>query len=213
MTRILLVRHAQSEWNAVGRWQGWADPPLSALGRSQAATAARRLLDTADLVGVRPATVVASDLQRAATTATALAGVALPGTAIKVDPAWREYRVGAWSGLTRSQIEQRWPGLLGRWDLGELHTPPGGEPREDFDARLSKALDRVASDAGEEGECLVVSHGGVIRAIARRLGQPAWRVGNLAGLELKGAAGDYEIRGFIDLLAPPRCEGASGKRP
>src|SRR5439155_5531900 len=41
MTRLLLVRHGESEWNAVGRWQGWADPPLSDLGRLQAAMASR----------------------------------------------------------------------------------------------------------------------------------------------------------------------------
>ncbi len=37
---LLLVRHGESTWNAVGRWQGWADPPLSDLGRAQAEAAA-----------------------------------------------------------------------------------------------------------------------------------------------------------------------------
>ena len=43
MTRILLVRHGESTWNADGRWQGQADPPLSDLGRSQAAEAAAKV--------------------------------------------------------------------------------------------------------------------------------------------------------------------------
>src|SRR3546814_14677380 len=66
MTRVLLVRHGQSEWNATGRWQGQADPPLTDLGRAQAHHAARSL-------GVVDA-IVASDLQRAADTAPIISG-------------------------------------------------------------------------------------------------------------------------------------------
>ena len=64
MTRLLLVRHGQSTWNADGRWQGQADPPLSPLGRDQALTAAQRV-GTVDVV-------LASDLQRAVETASAM---------------------------------------------------------------------------------------------------------------------------------------------
>ncbi|MEY2406219.1 MAG: glucosyl-3-phosphoglycerate phosphatase, partial [Acidimicrobiaceae bacterium] len=63
--RILLVRHGQSEWNALGRWQGQADPPLSDLGRLQAHAAAHAL----GAVGA----VFASDLVRAAETAAIIA--------------------------------------------------------------------------------------------------------------------------------------------
>src|SRR3546814_20228381 len=66
MTRVLLVRHGQSEWNATGRWQGQADPPLTDLGRAQAHYAARSL-------GVVDA-IVAADLQRAADTALIISG-------------------------------------------------------------------------------------------------------------------------------------------
>src|SRR3546814_7398309 len=66
MARVLLVRHGQSEWNATGRWQGQADPPLTDLGRAQAHHAARSL-------GVVDA-IVASDLQRAADTALIISG-------------------------------------------------------------------------------------------------------------------------------------------
>ena len=58
MTRVLLVRHGQSEWNADGRWQGQADPALTDLGRHQALHASRSL-GSVDAI-------VASDLQRAA---------------------------------------------------------------------------------------------------------------------------------------------------
>ena len=73
MPRLLLVRHGESTWNAARRWQGWADPPLSDLGRRQAVEAAARLADL-DL-GDR---VVASDLRRAIETAELLAAEVVP---------------------------------------------------------------------------------------------------------------------------------------
>src|SRR5688500_8423312 len=65
MTRLLLVRHGESEWNAVGRWQGWADPPLTELGLEQARLAAKAV-GAVDLI-------VASDLERAWHTAEVIA--------------------------------------------------------------------------------------------------------------------------------------------
>ena len=62
VTRLLVVRHGQSEWNAAGQWQGRANPPLTMEGQRQAAAAARAL-------GAFDA-VVASPLLRAAETAT-----------------------------------------------------------------------------------------------------------------------------------------------
>ncbi len=65
MTRILLVRHGESEWNADGRWQGQADPPLTERGRRQAVHAASAL-GTIDAI-------VTSDLERASETGAILA--------------------------------------------------------------------------------------------------------------------------------------------
>src|SRR5829696_1601221 len=96
VTRLLLVRHAQSEWNADGRWQGWADPPLSGLGRRQSATAA-------DALGW-PDAIVASDLERARETAAIIAAAGGPG-AFEVEPALRERDLGDFTGLTRAEIE------------------------------------------------------------------------------------------------------------
>ena len=67
--RLLLVRHAQSVWNAAGRWQGWSDAPLSELGMDQARLAGQAL--SAD--GVMAGIVAASDLARAAVTAELIA--------------------------------------------------------------------------------------------------------------------------------------------
>ncbi|MDQ2729548.1 MAG: histidine phosphatase family protein [Actinomycetota bacterium] len=223
MARILLVRHAQSEWNALGRWQGWADPPLSPLGRHQAEQAGRHLSahryatvtpraggesvwahrddPSADGEDVpAPVHVVSSDLLRASMTAGIVTAMALPGVLPETDPDWREYRVGAWSGLTRPEIEDRWPGELDRWDRGELAAPPEGEHRNHFESRLVRALDRVATHAGDAGTSLVVTHGGAIRSLSRRFRAPVDHVGNLAGMLVEGSAGRFRQVGPLDLL-------------
>ena len=101
--RLLVVRHGQSEWNAVGRWQGRADPPLTMEGRRQAAAAARAL-GTFD-------GVVSSPLQRAAETAAIIAEHLGIGPVL-TDPDLMERDAGEWQGLTRGQIEMEWPGYL-----------------------------------------------------------------------------------------------------
>src|SRR3954454_17144605 len=95
VTSLLLVRHGQSVWNADGRWQGQADPPLSALGEQQAVEAANRL-DGIDAVGT-------SDLVRHARTADLLAHEL--GVDVVVDARWRERHAGEWQGHTRAEIE------------------------------------------------------------------------------------------------------------
>src|SRR5512132_523882 len=80
VTRLLLVHHGESTWNADGRWQGQADPPLSELGEQQAADAA---------VHVAPIDAVwSSNLARARRTAMIIAGAR--GVDVRVDPRLRE---------------------------------------------------------------------------------------------------------------------------
>ena len=124
MTRILLVRHGESEWNATRRWQGQADPPLTDLGRTQAAHAAAAL-------GAVDA-IVTSDLQRASATAQVIAD-ALGLDAPMIDPRLRERDAGEWSGLTREEIHDQWPGYLTedpKISIGrqrrDRRTPPAG---------------------------------------------------------------------------------------
>src|SRR3954462_12224242 len=156
MARLLLVRHGESTWNAARRWQGWADPPLSPLGREQAIEAAARL------DGVGTGRVVSSDLRRAIETAELLA----PGATVEVAPGLRERNVGDWSGLTRDEIEARWPGMIDAWQHGRITRIPGGEENAEFTARVVAALVDVAADVdarGDDRPVLVVAHGGVIR--------------------------------------------------
>jgi broad specificity phosphatase PhoE len=165
-TRVLLVRHGQTTWNAQGRWQGQLESPLSPLGRRQAAEAARA-------VGALDA-IVASDLTRAADTA-AIIAESLGVGPVRLDARLRERDVGEWQGLTRREIEARFPGDLDAW-----RTPPGFEHDDDVAARATAALtDLHAVHPGTT--VLAVTHGGVIRALARVLGDGDGWVGNLHG--------------------------------
>jgi broad specificity phosphatase PhoE len=175
---LLLLRHAQSVWNATGRWQGRADPPLSEEGERQTQRAAARLGGDGSFD-----VVVSSDLERARRTATLLAfhlGLSAPHW---IEAGLREYDVGEWSGLTHEQIESRWPGAIDRFARGELSRLPGGEDRADFDVRVAAAGQRVGAEAAALGadRVLVVVHGGVVRSLARTAGQTEYRVGPLAG--------------------------------
>jgi broad specificity phosphatase PhoE len=175
---LLLIRHAQSVWNAEGRWQGWADPPLSAGGERQTCLSAARLRDDPPFE-----VVVSSDLARARRTAQLIAEVLELAGPHWIEPGLREYNVGEWSGCTVQQIETRWPGQTARFAGDDQFAPPGGESRAHFDTRVVAAGGRVAAEASAAGlgRMLVVAHGGVVRALARAAGQAEYRVGHLAG--------------------------------
>ena len=198
-TSLLVVRHGQSTWNAEGRWQGWSDPPLSALGRAQADDAA------GDLAGVGITGVACSDLVRARVTAEVLAA-ALELPPPTVDPDLREYDVGDWEGLTRAEIEVGWPEQLAAWREGGLLATPGGETRANFVSRIVGAL--VAVTAREElmDTALVVTHGGVIRAAEQVTGaERSAVIGNLAGRWFTVDAERRLVPGeVVNLLDPER---------
>jgi probable phosphoglycerate mutase len=164
MLRVLLTRHGQSAWNAEGRWQGQADPPLSELGRAQARAAGT-------IVGSFDA-VIASDLERACATAQIIA----EGTGIGpvlVDARLRERNAGEFQGLTRPEIEERFPGYLASetW-------PPSWEPDASLLDRALDALDDIAARVGT-GDVLVVAHAGIIYALEDHFDVPFERIPNL----------------------------------
>ncbi|MFN8025132.1 MAG: histidine phosphatase family protein [Acidimicrobiia bacterium] len=164
-TRFLLVRHGQSTWNADGRWQGQANPPLTELGERQAFDAAAR-------VGMVDA-VYASDLERAARTAEIIAGQL--GADVMVDPRLRERHAGPWEGHTKDEIEAEWPGMLAS---GER--PLGYEGDVHVIARALVSLGEIAG-MHEGGDVLVVTHGGVVRALERHLDADDGLLPNLGG--------------------------------
>jgi 2,3-bisphosphoglycerate-dependent phosphoglycerate mutase len=149
MTRIILARHGETDWNRNGIWQGHGDPPLNDLGRQQAAALAERLSD------VEIDVLYSSDLRRALETAEIVGG--LIELVVRTDAGLREMDVGSWTGLTRAQIEERFPGM----------TYHDGESRDAFDRRVVSTLHRVA--ASHDGVVVAVTHGGVVRALQRRV--------------------------------------------
>ena len=187
-TRMLLVRHGQSEWNAVGRWQGQADPALTDQGRLQAREASRAL-GTVDAVW-------ASDLQRAVETATIVADHLGVGPVV-LDVDLRERDAGEFSGLTRPEIAARFPGYL---DDGRR--PPGWEPDEALLARALRALRRIAAEV-PGGDVLVVTHGGLVYAVEAHLGEEFARLANAEGRWLEVGPGDAVRLGERVLLSAP----------
>lgn len=145
-TRLIIVRHGESAWNAESRLQGQADPPLSDRGREQAARLAP-VLGAMAFAGV-----LTSDLARARQTA-ALAGF----QDAQADDRWREIDLGQWTARLNAEVPLA---ELEAWRAGRL-VPEGGEAWEAFQARIAGAVDEMA---GRGGDRLVVSHGGCVRA-------------------------------------------------
>jgi glucosyl-3-phosphoglycerate phosphatase len=157
MTRLVLVRHGQTDWNREGRWQGHADPGLNDLGWRQADAAAARL--AREYAG---SPVVTSDLRRAAQTASRAA--AALGVEPTVDVRLREVDVGEWSGLTRDQVRERDQDGYLAWEQGRNHGYPGGETFAELTARATAAMHELFErHAG--GTVVAVCHGGTIRSM------------------------------------------------
>jgi glucosyl-3-phosphoglycerate phosphatase len=149
---VTLIRHAETNANRAGRWQGSADSGISAHGESQLLALMGRNN------GSRPAVLVASDLPRTMRTARVL------GDPVAT-PAWREFGVGAWEGLTSAEITERHPGEMEAFLRGEEVAPGGGENMADFRTRVVAALKEVVAGIDDGQSAVVVTHGGVIWAI------------------------------------------------
>jgi broad specificity phosphatase PhoE len=158
--QLLVIRHGQSEWNALGRGHGWGDPPLSSLGEAQARAAVAGLAAQDLTPGV-----IASDLARAARTAELVAEPLRLGP-VQTTADLREHDVGEWDGMTWDEIEQDWPGAKAAWVAERIDTPPGGESRSAFHERVERAV-REAAMGRPGGRYLIVAHGGVVRALER----------------------------------------------
>lgn len=200
MTRLLLVRHGESIWNADGRWQGQADPPLSGHGRNQAAQAAASL-GTVDAI-------VTSDLERAADTGAIIARI-LGIEPVVVEPRLRERDAGPLSGLTRPEIHVEFPGLLPD-DPGGFVPGPDGQPAWpagwESDAHLWERVEVALVALGRlvpDGDIVVVTHGGVMYAIERHLGaHDRGRLSNLGAVWLEVVGEQMTIGHRLDLIDP-----------
>lgn len=162
MTKILLARHGETDWNRDRRVQGHTDVPLNAAGIEQAHA-------LADELAAEPLVAVySSDLGRARDTAAAVA--ARHGLPVSIDADLREKNFGSWEGLTDTEIAGRFPhAQRGGWG--------DGETTEAVAERVVAALTRIRA-THPSGLVLVVSHGGPIRALLAHLGVEHGPIGN-----------------------------------
>ncbi|HEY3314125.1 MAG TPA: histidine phosphatase family protein [Bacillota bacterium] len=155
-TVAYLVRHAQTSWNAEGRFQGQMDTALSPAGQRQATALGKRL------GRVGPGEVYSSDLTRASQTAEAVAGAA--GLRVILDRSFREVDVGRWQGLTFNEVREQMPESFAEWQTRRpCFRFPAGESYEEAAARALRRLEELTDHPGDR--LVVVSHGGLLRAL------------------------------------------------
>ncbi|KBZ60570.1 multifunctional RNASE H/alpha-ribazole phosphatase/acid phosphatase [Mycobacterium [tuberculosis] TKK-01-0051] len=158
-TRLLLLRHGQTELSVHRRYSGRGNPALTEVGRRQADAAARYLAQRGGI-----STVFASPLQRAYDTAAAAAKAL--GLDVTVDDDLIETDFGAWEGLTFTEAAEHDPELHGRWLRDTSTAPPGGESFDAVAERVSSFRDRIVA-AHQGSTVLVVSHVTPIKMLLR----------------------------------------------
>lgn len=157
VNRLFLVRHGITEANYLGIYQGQADVPLSAKGRLQIAALRERLRDE------RFAVCYTSALARARVSAEILLEEHF--CPLRSTPNLNELSYGAWEGLTRAQVRERYPDAWEEFlEDPIIHAAPGGETNADLRARVTRVLAEIADQYQDEA-ILIVSHGGTLRAI------------------------------------------------
>lgn len=155
---ITLVRHGETDYNAVGRYQGHAQIALNELGHAQAARVCARLSQ-------RPVTAIySSDLVRCIETIDGL--VAASGLPLTLVPGLREIGVGLWEHLTIPEIAAAYPGNYAAYRQqpgATVHV--GGESYVQLQQRAVAAVQRIIAAHDPDAHLVVCSHGGTIRSI------------------------------------------------
>jgi len=159
LSRLVMWRHGETDYNATGRMQGHLDSQLTDVGRNQARFAVPAL------TRFSPDIVVTSDLRRAMDTATTFTEAT--GVPLRVDKRLRETNLGLWQGMTSAEVDEQWPGARQIWQTDPTWTPPGGESRLEVAARAAE----VVTDLDEltEETAVLCAHGGLIAALVGHL--------------------------------------------
>ena len=158
-TRLLLLRHGQTELSVQRRYSGRGNPELTEVGRSQAADAARYLAQKGGI-----AAVISSPLHRAHATATAAADAL--GLSVVIDENLTETDFGEWEGLTFPEAAKSHPDVHGRWLRDTSLAAPGGESFDEVGQRVHRARDRIVAEY-PGATVLVVSHVTPIKTLLR----------------------------------------------
>lgn len=160
LTRLCLVRHGETAWNAERRLQGHTDIPLNETGLVQARATAE------SLVAERFEAAYSSDLTRARQTAAAIAERC--GLELAFDAALRERHYGSFQALTYDEARARFPDDYHRFETRDpdFIFPEGGESLRQFAARIHTTLEGIAR-RHPDGTVLIVTHGGVLDVVHR----------------------------------------------
>ncbi|HYW56165.1 MAG TPA: histidine phosphatase family protein [Polaromonas sp.] len=195
-TRIIAIRHGETEWNVNARMQGHLDIALNDTGRWQADRVAQALID-------EPITAIyTSDLLRAFDTAQAISGeLTVPAQS---DTGLRERHFGEFQGRTLAELEATQPGQAMRWRTRDPdYAPLGGESLVQFRGRVLDATQKLV--ARHPGELIaLVTHGGVLdvlyRAATRVELQAArtWALGNASINRLLWTPDGFTLVGWAD---------------
>jgi broad specificity phosphatase PhoE len=208
VSRLIVWRHGNTDWNAGHRVQGQTDVPLNELGHRQAVEAAQLL------ARFRPDAIVASDLRRAAGTAAALA--ALTGLHVSYDQRLRERYFGPWQGLTMAEVAESRPAEHARWKAGADVIGDDIETLDDLGKRVAEAVQEAAGAARPGGTVVVATHGAAARqGIGHLLGWPREQLRTLRALQnchwvelthdttLGWQVAAYNVGVFSERPAPP----------
>ncbi len=205
-TRLVLIRHGQSQWNLEGRIQGQTDVPLSELGERQAEAVSKRL--ASEKIGA----LYASPLRRALHTAEVIDRH--HGLGVRIEPVLTEIDHGLWQGRTEAEIEATDGERLRQWQLvpGRVQMPDG-ERLYDVRRRALGAIRAIA--ASHQGRTIViVSHELVIKIIlAEVLGMDYDHLGRLVvantSLSIVESEGDPRLGQVLVLNDTAHLHGVS----
>lgn len=154
--RVILLRHGRTAWNAERRFQGQLNPPLDEVGRRQAYEVAPVI------AALQPRALISSDSDRALQTAAPIA--AITGLDVVTEPGLRERSLGHWEGLTRPEVQQRYPEEFKAWiagrDVSEFGR--GGESR----AQVAERAMVVFNELPDVETAVLVTHGATAMALA-----------------------------------------------
>tara|TARA_Y100001970_G_C14257571_1_gene876653 strand:+ start:8801 stop:9424 length:624 start_codon:yes stop_codon:yes gene_type:complete len=159
----IIVRHAESNWNKKGIFQGQKNPKLSSNGLIQASKIHLALK------GIRVDYIYSSDLERAKNTAQILnSKLNLP---IEMTENIREIGFGQWEGLKRNEVQDKYPHEFYQWIRNGLilEKIQGAETLNNVTTRLTQFIADVKLRHTDDKNIVVVSHGGTIRILAKML--------------------------------------------
>lgn len=184
--RLLLMRHGQTFWNAIGRGQGHSDIELDDVGHTQSALAAPVV------AAYQPVTLWSSDLARCRQTAAYVAQKC--GLDPVYDARLREFDLGERTGLTMAEFAGRFPEEHAAFRAGRFEAVPGGETVIHVATRMAAVLDEARAGLAPGETAIVLSHGAALKvALAALLAWPAEAASSVHGLDNCGWAVVDEI--------------------